>query len=574
MTKRRLVRALLLASALVALGAPPPHAEIPSKPEAPNNATAAAVAEALSDWLPHQLDSAAIPGAALIVADRDEILLERVFGVTAGPDSPAVTRDTIFCVRSISKSVTALAVLMAVQDGLVNLDTPIASYLPEFTVNSRFAPNPERRITLRHMLSHWAGFTHDPPVGIDLDEPGYFERYVGRISDTWLRFPVGYRHKYSNYGYDLAAYVIQVRTGKPFAEFARDKVLRPLGMTRSSFDLEQISDVDDRAVGHDRRGRAVPLRFPEIAAAGLYSSAREMARYVQFHLNGGLVGGRRLLREDLMQQYHAIQFADLGQRTGYTLGWIREIVSNTFSLYHEGGGRGFGSHVILYPELGFGAVLLTNREYHGLTGQLSRIVMNGPVTNRYGPIAVADARLTRMDPVADDDPRLKQVLGRYGDSPGVMLEFEKDKLGLRMGDGRFVPVSFYDDGGELVAMYDGTKEARFLSPLGDQSGSIMFVDRAYSNDNYSYLEFNDSPGEASGAAKPEWQKFLGEYEVLWAGEPYAAALVEIRNGHLYYRDGKCREQQPGLFFRYDGETLDLRSDPPSFANLKIRKRPD
>jgi CubicO group peptidase (beta-lactamase class C family) len=528
----------------------------------------------LSDWLPQQLEASAIPGATLIVADRDEILLEQAFGVTADPESAAVTPDTIFCIRSISKSVTALAVLMAVQDGTVELDTPIVSYLPEFTINSRFGAQPERQITLRHMLSHWAGFTHDPPVGIDLDEPGYFERYIDRISDTWLRFPVGYRHQYSNYGYDLAAYVIQVRTGEPFAEFVRDRVLLPLGMTRSSFDLEHVRTEKDRAVGHDRRGRAVPLRFPEIAAAGLYSSARDMARYVQFQLNEGIVEGRRLLRKDLMQQYHTIQFANPGQRTGYTLGWIREVVSDTFSLYHEGGGRGFGSHLILYPELGFGAVLLTNREYHGLTAHSGRVVMNGPIANRYGPLKVANARLNRMDPVADDDPRVKKILGRYGDSPGVTLEFEKETLGLRMGNGRFAPVSFYDDGGELVAMYDGTNEARFLPRLEGRPGSIMFVSRQYSNDNYSYLGFNDSPHDSPGPAKPEWMKYLGEYDVLWAGESYAAALVEVRNGYLYYRDGKCREHQPGLFFRYDGETLDLRSDPPSFANLEISKRPN
>ena len=102
----------------------------------------------------------------------------------------------------------------------------------------------------------------------------------------------------------------------------------------------------------------------------------------------------------------------------------------------------------------------------------------------------------------------------------------------------------------------------------------MFANRAHGNLNSSYLEFNDSPQDAPGPAKPEWNAYLGEYDVLWAGEVYTAALIEIRNGYLYYRDGKCREHEPGLFFRYDGETLDLRSDPPSFANLEIRKRPD
>jgi CubicO group peptidase (beta-lactamase class C family) len=573
----RLVRRLLLGATLVVVCMTPAPADssdgVDAGDERPANADAVSVARALSAWLPHKLQTSSVPGAAWVVADRDEILSERTFGHTDGPASPEITPDTVFCIRSISKSVTTLAVLIAVQDGLLDLDTPIGIYWPEFTVHTRFAPHPERRITLRHMLSHWAGFTHDPPLGIDVDRPGYFDRYVSRISDTWLRFPVGYRHQYSNYGYDLAAHLIEIRSGMPFAEYARQKVLLPLGMTRSTFDLDRAARIEDRAIGHDRRGRVVPLRFPEIAAAGLYASARDMVRFMQFQLNGGTVDGRRLLRQDLMQEFEAIQFPAIGQRTGYAMGWIREVVSDTFSLYHEGGGRGFGSHLILYPELGFGVVLLTNREYNGLTGYAGRVVMNAPIVDRYGDLLVADARLTRMDPVASDDPRVKAILGRYGDSPGVVLGVEEKVLGLRMADVRFVPVSLYDDGGQLVAMYEGVKEARFLPPLGSQPGSMMLVDRTFSNDNYAYLDFNDSPADAAGPDKPEWRAFVGQYEILWAGEPRSAARIEIRNGWLYYRDGKCREHEPGLFFRYDGETLDLRSDPPSFANLELRKLP-
>lgn len=576
MTEHCLVRALGLASTLLVLSALPSIAESSERPDTPEkaatNAAAAAVGTVLSEWLPDQLEIAAVPGAAMAVVDRDQVIVEQVYGVTAEPGSSAIKPDTIFCIRSISKSVTALAVLVAVQDGLVDLDTPISKYLPEFTVHSRFDPHPEDLITLRHMLSHWAGFTHDPPVGIDLDEPGYFGRYVASISDTWLRFPVGYRHQYSNYGYDLAAYLIQLRSGQSFAEFARKKVLEPIGMMRSTFDLESVQRIEDRAVGHDRRGRVVPLPFPEIAAAGLYSSIRDMSRYVQFHLNRGIVDGRRLLREDLMEQYHSIQFAGLGQRTGYCFGWIREVVSDTVSLYHEGGGRGFGSHVILYPELGFGAVLLTNREYHELTGFVGRVVMNGPIIDRNGQLPVADPRLERMDAVHINDPRLKPLLGRYGSSPGIVLGFEGQVLGLRMKDGRFAPVSFYDDAGQLVAMYDATKEARFLRAFGNQPGSMMTVSRTHSNNNYNYLEFNDSPRDSPGPAKPEWRKYVGQYDVLWAGEPDSTVTIEMRNGHLYYRDGKCREHEPGLFFRYDGETLDFRSDPPTFANMEIRKK--
>ena len=268
---------------------------------------ARAIAAALSGWLPEQLKERGVPGAAAVVVDRNGAVWEQAWGVVDGPGSSSITPDTVFNIRSVSKNVTALGVLMAVQDGLVELDVPIAEYLPEFTVHSRFDEHPEDRITLRTMLAHRAGFTHDPPAGLDTERSGYFERYIETIPDTWLRFPVGYRHEYANRGYDLAGYILQVRSGLSFAEYIKQKVLDPIGMTRSSFDLERIEQTEDRAVGHDGGGNVVPVPFPEIPSGGLYSSIRDMSMYVQFHLKGGVVNGNRLLREDLMEQLHSIQ---------------------------------------------------------------------------------------------------------------------------------------------------------------------------------------------------------------------------------------------------------------------------
>ncbi|MCK5712134.1 MAG: beta-lactamase family protein, partial [Hyphomicrobiaceae bacterium] len=126
------------------------------------------IAAAMSDWLPGQLKELGVPGAVSAVVSNDEVVWEETFGVSDGPGSAPITPNTIFCIRSISKSVTALAVLVAVQEGLVNLDTPISQYLPDFTINSRYDERPQDLITLRRMLGHWASFTHDPPVGIDV----------------------------------------------------------------------------------------------------------------------------------------------------------------------------------------------------------------------------------------------------------------------------------------------------------------------------------------------------------------------------------------------------------------------
>jgi len=538
---------------------------------------AKAIAAALSGWLPEQMKERGVPGAAVAVVDRTATVWEEAWGVTDGPGSSPITLDTVFNIRSVSKNVTALGVLMAVQDGLVDLDAPISEYLPDFTVHSRFDEHPEKLITLRLMLAHRAGFTHDPPAhpsgtGLDADHSDYFQDYIDSIPDTWLRFPVGYRHQYANRGYDLAGYILQVRSGRSFAEYMKYKVFDPIGMTKSSFDLDMVERIEDRAVGHDTDGKVVPVHFPEAPSGGLYSSIRDMSMYLRFHLNGGVVDGRRLLREDLMEQLHSIQLADVGQRTGYTLGLWREATGDTYSLYHEGGGRGFGSHMIVYPEIGTGAVLLTNREYHGLSGFEGRTITNGPIINRHGPIPIAESRAREMRRIEVEDPVLETVLGRYGDSPGVVIGFENGVLGLRMSENNFVPLTFYDDGGKLLGLYGAASELHFLPPLGDQPGSVMFVNRIYGNHNSHHAEFNDSAADPPGPGKPEWQAYVGEYDVIWEDEPDSVVAVTIKNGYLYYRDGKTREVQPGLFFHYNGEVLDFRATPPTYATQEIRKR--
>jgi CubicO group peptidase (beta-lactamase class C family) len=269
------------------------------------------VKAALEDWLPEQLGKFEIPGAAVAVVDKRGVIWGRSFGHLDHPDSPRVESDTLFGVRSLAKGVTAIAVLVAVQDGLVGLDTPIKEYLPAFTVHSRFEPHPEEIITLRHLLAHWAGFTHDAPLGnnlddpdYDLDAPDYFEKHIESISDTWMRFPVGYRYAYTNLGYDLAGYILQVCSGMPFPQYVKEKVLDRIGMKRSSYDMDLIERSGNRAIGHASNGKIKPLRCPEMPAAGLYANVPDMAKYIQFHLGNGTIGGVQVLSQDLMRQYH------------------------------------------------------------------------------------------------------------------------------------------------------------------------------------------------------------------------------------------------------------------------------
>ena len=245
--------------------------------------------------IPERMKQHRIPGLSITVVDREGILWAAGFGRTGKGNQP-VTPETLFSIQSMSKTFTATAVMIAVQDGLVDLDTPITTYLPEFIVNSRWEDNPQDKMTLRHLLTHTAGFTHEAPVGNNLDALyDTFEQHVLSISNTWLRCRVGAKYYYSNLGIDLAAYIVQVKSGMSITEYFKQKVFDPLGMPTSSIDYDIVEQFPDRALGHMPFVAEVPVAIPMIAAGGVYTSAAELSRFVQFHLNRGAIDGRRLL---------------------------------------------------------------------------------------------------------------------------------------------------------------------------------------------------------------------------------------------------------------------------------------
>jgi hypothetical protein len=130
-------------------------------------------------------------------------------------------------------------------------------------------------------------------------------------------------------------------------------------------------------------------------------------------------------------------------------------------------------------------------------------------------------------------------------------------------------LTFYDDGGELVGIYGVSTEIRFLPSFGDRRGTLVSVNWRLRDCNYR--SFNDSPLDPPGPSKKEWRAYFGDYQILWHNEPFSVISITQRNGYLYYGEAKCIEYEQGLFFTCGGEALDFRSDPPTAANLVMRR---
>jgi CubicO group peptidase (beta-lactamase class C family) len=310
--------------------------------------------------IPRAMSEDKLPGLSLALVDRDGILWTAGFGYTDYNRETPVTPDTIFSIGSISKMITAVAAMVAVQDGLLELDVPIIEYFPQFTVNSRFEDKPHKKITLSHLLNHTSGIARFAPVG-NIREPshGSLEDKVLSISSTWLRCKVGERYGYSNFGYDLIAYVIQIQSGQPFTEYVEDKVFSPLNMPSCSLDAEFIENHPNRAIGHMSHVKRIPLTpdIPLLGCGGVYASAKEMARFVQLFLNEGKIDGQTFLDDSIItnMQTPSIRNKDYGLGV--------EIYRDRYLyLGHGGFGLGFISTTYWLGEYGIGAVCLVNSE--------------------------------------------------------------------------------------------------------------------------------------------------------------------------------------------------------------------
>ena len=460
--------------------------------------------------IPELMAEQQIPGLAVALVDADEVLWLEGFGKTERHGGTPVTPNTLFSVQSTSKLFTATAVMQAVGAGLLDLDEPISTYVPEFTVNSAFEKHPEQRITLRMLLSHTAGFTHEAPVGNNNNlDPGDFDAHVRSISGTWLRFPAGTGYAYSNLGIDLAGYILERVKHGPFAAVLRASLLEPLGMERSTFDRAQIRSTTDRASGGVDPFPEPLVDVPMTAAGGLYSSAADLARFLRFQLNDGLLDGQVVLRRELMEEMRSIPAPFADARAGYALG-VGRTQWNRWGgrpdlFNHGGGGFGFLSDLWWLPQLGIGLAVLTNSSNHQLQGELALSIL-GDLVAQPGEYRDRLLALPYRPPVVDP--------------------------------GRFVPPSGMAD---LVA-------AIAMEPTGDEA-----------------VRWADCVG---GYRMPVWGVVspFGAPDRMFveAGTPY----FEV---HEYAGTERHRlvEVEPDLFLADNGETLDLRGSAPTWRGLPL-----
>ncbi|MGA2976140.1 MAG: serine hydrolase domain-containing protein [Spirochaetia bacterium] len=301
-----------------------------------------------------------IPGLSIVLASSKGIIWEAGFGYADDARSIPVDPQTMFSIQSMSKTFTALGVLTAVRDKKLDLDSPISRYLPGFRVQSIFEDHPENRITLRHLLTHTAGFTHEAPRGNNYspEEPS-FDEHAASIEDTWLMFRVGERYSYSNLGIDLAGYAVEKATGRPFVDYMKEEVFQPLSLSRTTMDPAFIKSETNRATGHQRGCKNLPVCVPMVGAGGVYTSAHDLGKLLTCMLQRGTSGAASFL-----PAWAFTEMETTPNHGGYGLGIAIGRREEDLYFNHGGGGYGFLSYMAWHPTLDIGVAVLTNSADH------------------------------------------------------------------------------------------------------------------------------------------------------------------------------------------------------------------
>ncbi len=420
------------------------------------------LAARLSDFVAAEMEHKRIPALALALTDGDRIVWARGFG-EAQPGVPA-DADTLFRVGSVSKLFTDIAVVARQASGELDLDAEVSDVLPGFAP----AGVPEEGgVSLRRLMAHRAGLVREPPVGHYFDDTDpSLAATVESLNGVPLVFPPGLRQKYSNAGIAVVGRVLEHAAGKPFAEAVTEEVLVPLGLDSSSFSVASApAERLAQASMWSYDGREFPAPdFPlGMAPAGsMVTSVRDLAKFMTLLAGGELPG---VLDGESLAEMWRVQFPDDPQGpdpSGFGLGFNRGTLeaqnaageTTSYAVIGHGGAiYGYSTELAFLPEVGLGAVVVTNVDFtNAVASRIVGLALRGALGLRSGTEGAegAEGALPRSAPLREGLARRLHGLYESGEGSRLRVLARGDRAEMEIGSAT-LELRASDTPGVLVA---------------------------------------------------------------------------------------------------------------------------
>ncbi len=361
-----------------------------------------------------------------MIAKDGKPLYWRALGLANADARAPITTETVFRIGSLTKQFTAAAILKLHEQGKLDPSDLACQFIPK-------CPAEWRSVTIHHLLTHTSGipdlFGQLGAVPIE-DTHNEIDHVLAAGTGLQLESPPGEKYSYSNFGYCLLGYIIEIKSGKPWAQFLHEQIFEPLGMQATRYD-DVWTIVPGRAEGYEIRNgalRKIPYKdHAAYSAGGLLSTAGDFLRWDRALYDSRLLSAQS--RELLFQLY----------KENYAYGWQVKTAWGKKVITHNGEIDGFSSDVQRYPESKTLILVLGNIQNLGarmIGCDLAAILFASP-----------DATIADKPIVKVSNEKLQSLAGNYSGSPQASsVEVEADALRIHRGglNSRLLPISERD----------------------------------------------------------------------------------------------------------------------------------
>ena len=342
-----------------------------------------------------------VPGVAIGIWHKGKEYAEG-FGVTSVEHPLPVTPDTLFQTGSISKTFTGTILMQLAEQGKVDLDIPVRTYIKNFKLsNKRVAAN----VTVRQLLTHMGGWVGDYFNDFGNGDDA-LEKMVKDIARLPQIHPLGKIWSYNNTGFNIASRIIEVVTGKPYEQAVQEMLFDPIGLQMSFFYPSDLFFTHRFVVGHQKVKNKIQVARPwaigraSNGVGGVLSTVRDLLEYARFHMGNGkknVISGKSLRAMRVPQ-------ADAGPRGLMGITWFIRKVGDVTLYAHGGATNGQQAYFFFIPDKEFALAILTNSDDGG-------IITSG-ITN-YTLDLYFNAKSKLPTPIEKTANELKEYAGRY-----------------------------------------------------------------------------------------------------------------------------------------------------------------
>ena len=358
----------------------------------------AAVSQALSVYIEHEMRDKGVRALSIALVDGAQVVWSRGFGVENTAKGTPATANTVYRVGSVSKLFTDIGVMQLVERGDLDLDAPVRRYLPTFVPRNPFATP----ITLRQLMSHFSGLVREPPVGHYFDDSSpSLARTVASLNRTTLVYAPGTTRKYSNAAIATIGYLLEQRSGVPFATYLQRAVLAPMGLASAAFTptpalLAHVPDAEMWAY-HARTFPAPTFALGMTPAGSMYSTMPDLGRFLSVLFAGGMGAKGRVLKAATLDSMWRPQFAAISATRGSGLGFVVSSLDGARMVEHGGAIYGFATQLAALPDEQLGVAVSAAKD--GVNALTSQIAAEALRLMRAAHAGTALPALSSLEPV-------------------------------------------------------------------------------------------------------------------------------------------------------------------------------